>query len=62
MKRTELLQPCVFRLTYTIPESLENVPMGDESKWLLKERGVGVFSRVVIFLSKIRPPHTQLIV
>ena len=34
--------------------------MGNELKWLLKE-GVGVFSRVVIFLSKIRPPHTQLV-
>ena len=31
--------------------------MGDKLKWLLKE-GVGVFSRVVIFLSKIRSPHT----
>ena len=29
----------------------------DELKWLLKE-WVGVFSRVVIFLSKISPPHT----
>ena len=30
--------------------------LSDSSK-----KGVGVFSRVVIFLSKIRPPHTQLV-
>ena len=34
------------------------MPMSDELKWLLKE-GVGVFSRVLIFLLKIRPLHTQ---
>ena len=34
--------------------------VGDELKWLFKV-GVGVFSRVEIFLSKIRPPHMQLV-
>lgn len=39
---------------------LENIPIGDELKWLLK-RGVGVFLRVVIVFSKICPPYTQII-
>ena len=34
--------------------------MSDELKWLLKE-GLGVFLRFVKFLSKICPPHTQLV-
>ena len=35
--------------------------MGDQLKWLFKEGWVDVFSRVAIFLSKIRPPHRQLV-
>ena len=34
--------------------------MGDEFKWLLKE-GVGIFLKVIIFLLKVCPPHTQLV-
>ena len=39
-----------------VPWSLNNTPMGNELKELLEE---GVISRVVIFLSKIRPAHIQ---
>ena len=35
--------------------------MGNEFKWLLKEWALGAFSGVVIFLSKIHPPHRQLV-
>ena len=36
------------------------MPMSNELKELLK-KGVGIFSRVVIFRSKIPPHHTQLV-
>ena len=38
----------------------ENTPMGDELKWLLKEGGGRIYESCDI-LSKIRPPHTQLV-
>ena len=36
------------------------MPTGKEHKWFL-EKGVDVFSRIVIFLSKIYLPHMQLV-
>ena len=46
------------RIRYIRYPNLLNIrPWLMNLKWYLKE-GVGIFSRVVIFLSTIRPPHT----
>ena len=36
------------------------MPMNDEHEWLFKEEG-GRLLRLVIFPSKIHPPHMQLV-
>ena len=54
-----LLQLCPVIYTCSNVIIIENMPTGYELKWLSK-RGVGVFSRVVIFLLKLHPPHTHL--
>ena len=54
-----LLQLCPAIYTCSNVIIIENMPTGYELKWLSK-RGVGVFSKVVIFLLKLHPPHTHL--
>ena len=46
--------------THCIVITVINTPMGDEHKWIHKE-GVGVFSRVVIFLLKVHQPHSHAV-
>ena len=42
-----------------ILKPLENTPMGNELKWLLKEGSGHIFKSCNISPSKIRPPHVS---